>query len=80
MVPSTRRYEVVRKERWQSTLKRGQDRVTGGREGSANLNTLFWAYTVRSESSCALRLRYVDLVVIIEVAVEVCCCFSVFSG
>jgi hypothetical protein len=36
-------------------------------------------YTVRSESRCALRLRYVDLVVSIEVAVEVCCCFTVFS-
>jgi hypothetical protein len=35
--------------------------------------------TVRSESRCALRLRYVDLVVSIEVAVEVCCCFTVFS-
>jgi hypothetical protein len=34
-------------------------------------------YTVRSESRCALRLRYVDLVVSIEVAVEVCCCFTV---
>jgi hypothetical protein len=30
------------------------------------------AYTVRSESRCALRLRYVDLVVSIEVAFEVC--------
>jgi hypothetical protein len=29
--------------------------------------------TVRSESRCALRLRYVDLVVSSEVAVEVCC-------
>jgi hypothetical protein len=31
-------------------------------------------YTVRSESRCALRLRYVDLVVSIEVAIpcEVC--------
>jgi hypothetical protein len=35
--------------------------------------------TVRSESRCALRLLYVDLVVSIEVAVEVCCCFTVFS-
>jgi hypothetical protein len=35
--------------------------------------------TVRSESRCALRLRYVDLVVSIEVFVEVCCCFTVFS-
>jgi hypothetical protein len=35
--------------------------------------------TVRSESRCALRLRYVDLVVSIEVSVEVCCCFAVFS-
>jgi hypothetical protein len=35
--------------------------------------------TVCSESRCALRLRYVDLVVSIEVAVEVCCCFNVFS-
>jgi hypothetical protein len=35
---------------------------------------------VRSESRCALRLRYVDLVVSIEVAVDVCCCcFTVFS-
>jgi hypothetical protein len=29
--------------------------------------------------STALRLRYVDLFVSIEVAVEVCCCFTVFS-
>jgi hypothetical protein len=35
--------------------------------------------TVRSESRYALRLRYVDLVVSMEVAVEVCCCFTVFS-
>jgi hypothetical protein len=35
--------------------------------------------TVCSESRFALRLRYVDLVVSIEVAVEVCCCFTVFS-
>jgi hypothetical protein len=35
--------------------------------------------TERSESRCALRLRYVDLVASIEVAVEVCCCFIVFS-
>jgi hypothetical protein len=35
--------------------------------------------TVHSESRGALRLRYVDLVVSIEVAVEVCCCFTVFS-
>jgi hypothetical protein len=34
-------------------------------------------YTLRSESRCALRLRYVDLVVSIEGAVEVCCCFTV---
>jgi hypothetical protein len=33
--------------------------------------------TVRSEIRCALRLRYVDLVVSIEVAVEACC-FTVF--
>jgi hypothetical protein len=36
-------------------------------------------YTVRSESRCALRLRYVDLVVSVEVAFEVCRCFTVFS-
>jgi hypothetical protein len=35
--------------------------------------------TVRSERRCAPRLRHVDLVVSIEVAVEVCCCFTVFS-
>jgi hypothetical protein len=35
--------------------------------------------TVRSESRCALRLRYVDLVVSIEDAVEVWCSFTVFS-
>jgi hypothetical protein len=34
---------------------------------------------MRSESRCALRLQYVDLVVSIEVAIEVCCCFTVFS-
>jgi hypothetical protein len=35
--------------------------------------------TVLSESRCALRSQYVDLVVSIEIAVEVCCCFTVFS-
>jgi hypothetical protein len=35
--------------------------------------------TARSESRCALRLRYINLVFSIEVAVEVCYCFSVFS-
>jgi hypothetical protein len=35
--------------------------------------------TVRSASRCALRLRYLDLVVSIEVTVEVCCCLTVFS-
>jgi hypothetical protein len=35
--------------------------------------------TVRSESRCALRLRYVDSVVSIEAAVEVCCSTNVFS-
>jgi hypothetical protein len=35
--------------------------------------------TVSSESRCAVRLRYVDLVVSIEVAVAVCCCFTAFS-
>jgi hypothetical protein len=35
--------------------------------------------TVRSESRCALRLRYVHFVVSIEVAVAMCCCFTVFS-
>jgi hypothetical protein len=34
-------------------------------------------YTVRSESRYAFRLRYVGLVVSIEVAVEVCFCFIV---
>jgi hypothetical protein len=35
--------------------------------------------TLCSESRCALRLWHVDLVISIEVAVEVCCCFTVFS-
>jgi hypothetical protein len=35
--------------------------------------------TVRSESRWTLRLRYVDLVFSIEVAVEVCCRLTVFS-
>jgi hypothetical protein len=44
------------------------------------LNYCSYEYcTVRSESRCALRLRYVELVVSIEVAVAVCCCFTVFS-
>ena len=34
--------------------------------------------TVRSENHCAIRLRYVELVVSIEVAVEVCCCCVTF--
>jgi hypothetical protein len=39
---------------------------------------MYIRYTVRSESHRALRLRYVDLVVSIKVAVEVCCCFVTF--
>jgi hypothetical protein len=35
--------------------------------------------TARSESRCALSIRYVDLVVSTEVTVAVCCCFTVFS-
>jgi hypothetical protein len=35
--------------------------------------------TVRSESRCALRLRYVDFVDSIEVAVEVCAVVSLYS-
>jgi hypothetical protein len=35
--------------------------------------------TVRSDSRFALRLRYVDLVVSIEVAFEVCCFFTIYS-
>jgi hypothetical protein len=31
---------------------------------------VYFSYTVRSESTCALRLRYVDLVVSMEVAVS----------
>jgi hypothetical protein len=45
----------------------------------SNGSTYFLWYTVRSESHCALRLRYVDLVVTIEVAVEVCCCCVTFQ-
>ena len=43
-----------------------------------NVVKWFCSCTVRSESHCALRLRYVDLVVSIEVAVEVCCCCVTF--
>jgi hypothetical protein len=35
--------------------------------------------TVRSKIRCALSLLYADLVVSIEVAVAVCCCFTEFS-
>jgi hypothetical protein len=35
--------------------------------------------TVRLESHYALRLRYVDFIVSVEVAVEVCCYLTVFS-
>jgi hypothetical protein len=53
---------------------------------SATLATLTFRLTghsltickVRSERRCALRLRKVGLVVTIEVAVAVCCCFTVF--
>jgi hypothetical protein len=31
------------------------------------------------ENRCALMLRYIDLVVSIATAVEVCCCFTVFG-
>jgi hypothetical protein len=36
--------------------------------------------TVRLECCCAIRLRYVDLVVSIEVAVDVGCCFTVIGS
>jgi hypothetical protein len=39
----------------------------------------YFKTTVPSESRCELRLRYVGLFVSIEVAVEVCCYFIVFS-
>jgi hypothetical protein len=42
-------------------------------------STTFVVCTVCLERHCALRLWYVDLVVSIEVAIEVCCCFTVFS-
>jgi hypothetical protein len=42
-------------------------------------NSGFKVAKVCSESHCALRLRYVDFVVSIEVAVEVCCYFTVFG-
>jgi hypothetical protein len=48
------------------------------RLGQSN-HTSQYCSTVRSESRCALRLRYVDLVASIKVAVEACCCFTVFS-
>jgi hypothetical protein len=35
--------------------------------------------TLCSASRCALRLRYIDLAVGIKVAVEVCCCLTIFS-
>jgi len=35
-------------------------------------------YTMRLESHCALTRQYVDLVVSIKVAVEVCCCCVTF--
>jgi hypothetical protein len=49
--------------------------------GCVAVQTIHWQYnsTVRSESRCALRLRYVDLAVSTEVAVAVCCCLTVFS-
>jgi hypothetical protein len=59
------------------TLMFGIRHVTG--VGEEEKTVLRGSYTVRSESHCALRLRYVDLVVGIEVAVKVCCCFNVFS-
>jgi hypothetical protein len=44
------------------------------------INAFFvFLYTTHSESRCALGLQYVHLVVSIEVAVEVCCCSTVFS-
>jgi hypothetical protein len=46
---------------------------------SCNDDNEISTYTVRSKSHCVLGLRHVDLVVCIEVAVEVCCCFTVLS-
>jgi hypothetical protein len=44
-----------------------------------NVDVIIIYNTVCSENRCALRLWYIDLVVSIEVAIEVCYCFSVFS-
>jgi hypothetical protein len=51
------------------------------KQDSSDLEFLkkYSSYTVRSDSHCALRLWFVDLVVGIEVTVEMCCCFTVFS-
>jgi hypothetical protein len=47
---------------------------------TSNIGRIYiYINTVRSESRCALRLWYVYLVVSIEAAAEVCCCFTVFS-
>jgi hypothetical protein len=54
---------------------------SGSDKNRCCLNVLLTMHrnTVRSESRCALRLQYVDLVVSNEVAIEVCCCFTAFS-
>jgi hypothetical protein len=58
-------------------LERGSDRRQLHNEEFYDLYSL--SNTVCSESRCAPRLRYVNLIVSIKVAIEVCCCFTVFS-
>jgi hypothetical protein len=52
--------------------------VTGCEKSGFHLRLTLYS-TVLLERHCELRLRYVDLVFSIEIAVELCCCFTVFS-
>jgi hypothetical protein len=66
------------RHRWEDNIKADLQEVGCGCRLVAVGTDLYWS-TMRSESRCALRLRYIDLVVSSEVAVEVCCFFTVFS-
>jgi hypothetical protein len=52
--------------------------VTGCEKSGSPIRLTLYS-TVLLERHFELRLRYVDLVCSIEVAVAVCCCFTAFS-
>jgi len=78
---------VIAERRWSSTSFHLPQEYPHRAIGHSSMRILYFSPVleitmptpgVTAESRCALRLRYVDLVVTIEVAVEMCCCCVTF--